>query len=135
MFTLLSHIYTISNIINNTNPISAKKTNQVCCEKRIPELIIETLNYLNEKNIFINFDKAYSKADAIILINTKTLLFRTMFHCITLINFFKQNYPKSVSPIYIEKIYKVIKTLDDNDSIFNPDVIERKLENVISFEF
>jgi hypothetical protein len=98
IFGLLSHVYTICNIINNINEKNAIKVNQVCLEKRVPELLIECLNTINEKEGFTKIDKFLDRLD-IYSINTKMIVFRTLFHCIFLFESLRKMDPRAIVKI------------------------------------
>ena len=78
LMSLLNYIYIITNIINN----SYNRNVQICKEKKISENIIEIFYTLNEKNIFSSLDMLFDKFDSN-GINTKAMLFRTIFHSLT----------------------------------------------------
>jgi hypothetical protein len=78
LMSQLNYIYIITNIINN----SYSRNIQICKEKKISENLIEIFSTLNEKNIFSQLDLLFDKFDAN-GINTKAMLFRTIFHCLT----------------------------------------------------
>ena len=80
LMSLLNNIYIITNIINN----SYQRNVQICKEKKISENLIEIFYTLNEKNIFSSLDMLFDKKD-LNGINTKAMLFRTIFHCLTLV--------------------------------------------------
>ena len=76
----------------NGFPVKRKK---ICIEKKISDLIIDCLAALNERKVFISLDNAFKRYD-IVSLNSKTMVFRTMFHCIQLIRSLKENYPSSL---------------------------------------
>jgi hypothetical protein len=82
-FNLISLIYIIINqislMLNKSN-----KAQYICLEKKIPELLIEVLYSIIEKNILGCLDKFYDRLD-VVLLNTKSLIFRSLFHSINLI--------------------------------------------------
>lgn len=84
---IISIFYTI---INQISLIFNKfdKVDKICIDKKIPELIIEVLYSIIEKNIIGCIDKFYDRLD-FVLLNTKTLLFRSLFHSINLIQILK----------------------------------------------
>ena len=63
LYNLLSHIYTICNIINNINEKNAVKAHQVCIQKKIPEYLIDCLATLNEKKVFTCIDNGFDRFD------------------------------------------------------------------------
>lgn len=88
MHNYLSHLYTICNIINNINTKNAENAYKVCIKENFTQMLIECLNAISEKKIFQQIDNAYDKFDTN-SVNLKTIIFRTLFHCMTLIQTLK----------------------------------------------
>jgi hypothetical protein len=84
LFNLMTHLYTICNIINNINEKNAPSAHILSIEKRIPDLIIDCLNLLNDKKVFSTIDNGLDKYETN-SINTKMIIFRTVYHAITLV--------------------------------------------------
>jgi hypothetical protein len=84
LFNFLTHIYTITNILNNINPNNAEQTHKVCLELRVSELLIDCLYSFHEKKVFTFIETGFDKFD-VNLINTKAIMFRSLFHCIAFI--------------------------------------------------
>jgi hypothetical protein len=91
--SLMAHMYTICNIINNTN-LKTKLVN-ILIEKRITEWLIDCLNVVNERNAFIAINSVFDSSD-LNIINTKVMIFRTFFHCFNLIKNVKDQNPASL---------------------------------------
>jgi hypothetical protein len=91
--TLMTQMYTICNIINNTNLKS--KLVAILIEKKITEWLIDCLANLNEKNIFVGLNSAFESND-LNLIHTKVMMFRTLFHCFNLIKTIKDLNPNAL---------------------------------------
>ena len=132
LMSQLNYIYIITNIINN----SYNRNVQICRDKKISENLIEIFYTLNEKNIFSSLDMLFDKHDAN-RINTMAMLFRTIFHCLSLVKNLKDCLETSlVISYYIkpkssaEKLYKVIKIIDDNDSSYCPDTMLNDIRKV-----
>lgn len=84
VYSVMSYLYTISHIINNINPHNLPKMINILTEKRISELIVECLFSVADKKIFIGIDNAYDILDPN-LINIKIMIFRAIFHCLSLV--------------------------------------------------
>ena len=78
--TLLNYLYIITNIVNN----SFHRNIEICKEKRLSELLIECFHAFCEKNVFNSINLVFEKLD-LSAINTKAMIFRTLFHTITVI--------------------------------------------------
>ena len=91
LMNLLNYVYMICYIINGF-PIKRKK---ICIEKKISELVIDCLAALNERKVFVSLDNAFKRYE-IISLNSKTMVFRTLFHCIQLIKSLKENFPSTL---------------------------------------
>ena len=91
LLSFLNYIYIITNIINN----SYERNVQICKEKKISENLIEIFYTLNEKNIFSTLDMLFDKFDTN-GINTKAMLFRTIFHCLTCVKYLKECLPTTL---------------------------------------
>lgn len=91
LMNLLNYIYMICFIINGF----PNKRKKVCIEKRISELVIDCLATLNERRVFVSLDTAFKRYDLISL-NSKTMIFRTLFHCIQLIKSIKETFPSTL---------------------------------------
>jgi hypothetical protein len=87
---ILTNIYTIVNIINNINKIFLDDA-YFCNEKRICEILIEIYFTLYEKNLYPNLNKYNLHFSC--LINTKMMIFRSLFHSITLIKNLRASTP------------------------------------------
>lgn len=131
LFQCLTHINNIATIINNINPNNADAVNKICVERLVPQCIVEVLNALFEKKVFIKINTVFSKTD-VSLLATKALLFRTLFHCISLVTFFNNKFEskKTFPKISAEKFYKVIKHIEDNDDKFSPSDLAVDFEKV-----
>ena len=92
---MMLHLYTICQIINTTNQKSLARFINLFMDKKITEWIIECLNALEERNLFVGIDAAYQDSD-IALINVKVMIFRSLFHCINLIKNFKDLHPATI---------------------------------------
>jgi hypothetical protein len=84
LFNFLTHIYTITNILNNINPHNAEYIDKICIEVKISEQLIDCLFGFYERKIFTFIETGYDKFD-VALLNTKAIVFRSLFHCITLL--------------------------------------------------
>lgn len=89
VYAVMNHLYTISNIINNTNQKNLPKMINFIVEKKICEFLIECLSCLNDKKIFIGIDTAYEILDPN-LIKIKIMIFRTVFHVLGLVKILKE---------------------------------------------
>lgn len=92
MYTVMTHLYTFSNIINNTNPKNLTKIINIITDKKIVEYMIECLYAINDKKVFIGIDNAFDNLD-LNLINIKTMIFRALFHCLAMIKTLKISLP------------------------------------------
>jgi hypothetical protein len=129
LYNLLSHVYTICNIINNINEKNELSSHKLCIEKKLPEILIDCINAINDKKIFTNIDTAFDKTD-ISSLNTKMIIFRALYHCILLIQNLRKVDSLSISKPSAEKFYKIIKILEDNDAIYNPQNIMKNYEKI-----
>lgn len=91
MINLLNYVYIICSMINGF-PSKRKK---ICVEKRITELVIDVLSSLNERRMFISLDNSFKRYE-IISLNTKTMVFRALFHCLQLIKNLKETFPSTL---------------------------------------
>jgi hypothetical protein len=132
LYNLLSHVYTICNIINNINEKNEAKAHQVCIEFKMPELIIECFKTLNDKKVFTSIDSGFERND-VNSVKTKMIIFRTLCHCILLIQNLRKIEPACVTKFAAEKFYKTIKIIEDNDGTYNPQNIVKNYEKVIYY--
>jgi len=84
LYNILTHLYTICNIINNINEKNARTAHILCIEKKIHGSIIDCLGCLNDKKIFSAIDNGLDKYETNSL-NTKMIIFRTVYHCIVFV--------------------------------------------------
>jgi hypothetical protein len=84
LFNFLTHVYTITNILNNINPNNSEYIDKVCLEIRVPEQLIDCIYCFYEKKLFTFIETGFDKFD-VTLLNTKAIVFRSLFHCITLL--------------------------------------------------
>jgi len=84
LYNILTHLYTICNIINNINEKNSRSAHELCIDKKIQNSIIDCLSCLNEKKIFSAIDNGLDKYETN-SINTKMIIFRTVYHSITLV--------------------------------------------------
>jgi hypothetical protein len=95
----MTHLYTIANIINNTNAKNLPKMINIIIERRVVELIVECLCCVAEKKIFEGLDTGYEILD-VNLINVKIMIFRAIFHCLGLIKTLKDINPNTIVNIF-----------------------------------
>lgn len=114
----LSHINTISTIINSINPNNAKGIYELCNDRKLSECFIEIFYFIFDKSVFQKMHKLYNKRD-INLISTKVILMRTLFHVLSLIKTLYDMNNSSLTKSSAKKLYKFIKYLKENDSSFN----------------
>jgi hypothetical protein len=91
-FSFLTIIYTIANIINNISNSNNEITFKICLDKKIPDHLIDIFFFFFEKGFFMNIDKIYERID-INSLNTKLMIFRTLFHCMILLKNLKNYSP------------------------------------------
>lgn len=130
-FSLMTIIYTMANIINNFNS-KLKDISKLCVEKKISEGVIDIFFTLYEKKLLSSVDNKNEKFDGNSL-NNKIMLFRTLFHCIILIKTLNEYDTASMPKSSAEKIYIIIKCIEDNDSLYNPIEIGKRIEKVKYF--
>jgi hypothetical protein len=104
---LMAHMYTICNIISNTN-LKSKLVN-ILIEKKIVDWLVDCLSNLNEKNIFVGLNSAFEVND-LNLINSKVMLFRTFFHCFNLIKTIKDLNPVSLVILFNFRLNLTLKS-------------------------
>ena len=133
LINLLNYVYIICSLINGF----ANKRKKICIERKVSEYVIDVLSALNERKLFVSLDNAFKRYD-IISLNTKTMVFRALFHCLQLVKSLKETFPSTLVSLfyniktkpYAEKIYKVIKSIGDYDSVYNPEGISKDIEKV-----
>ena len=91
LMNLLNYVYIICSIINGF----PNKRKKICIEKKISEYVIDCLSALNERKIFVSLDNAFKRYD-ISSLNTKTMVFRALFHCLQLIKALKETFPSTL---------------------------------------
>jgi hypothetical protein len=99
LFSLLTHIYTICNIINNININNAVKAHKVCVDKKMAELLVDFFNTLNERKVFTCLDNGFDKFD-LQSVNTKMIIFRTLVHYFLLLQTLKNIESKTIVKIF-----------------------------------
>jgi hypothetical protein len=87
LFNFITHIYTITNILNNINSTNAEQTYKTCVDVKFAEQLIDCLFVFQEKKIFTFVETGFDKYD-VALINTKAIIFRALYHCVSLIKRF-----------------------------------------------
>jgi hypothetical protein len=95
IYAVMNHLYTISNIINNTNQRILPKMINFIAEKKICEFLTECLSCLSDKKIFVGIDTAFEILDPN-LIKIKIMIFRTIFHVLGLIKMLKDLNPDTL---------------------------------------
>jgi hypothetical protein len=73
----------------------SNKRKKICVERRVSELVIDVLSSLNERRMFISIDNSFKRFELISL-NTKTMVFRALFHCLQLIKNLKESFPSTL---------------------------------------
>lgn len=133
---LFTHMYTISNLINNFKSTLLQKLANSIYEKKVSELMVECLAVLHDKKIFSHIDNFFNN-DVLDfnLINIKIMIFRTLYHCLALIKSIKDIMPNSIPKYTAEKLVRIMKTIEDNDQRYNPGelykIIEKHSKNKI----
>ena len=90
ILNLLNYIYIIVNILNN----SFQRNIHICVEKRISEGLVNCFSTFCEKNVFYTVDMVHDKLDNH-CINTKAMIFRTLFHTISFVKNLKDRVPST----------------------------------------
>jgi hypothetical protein len=91
LINLLNYVYIICSLINGFN----NKRKKICIERKVSELVIEVLAALNERKLFVSLDTPFKRHE-IMSLNTKTMVFRALFHCLQLIKGLKDAFPSTL---------------------------------------
>jgi hypothetical protein len=82
--SFLTHMYTVSHMINNFPAEILKKFSNVLLEKKIVEFMIDCFNFIADKKVFSGLDTAFQALDPNLL-KIKITIFRATHHCLSLI--------------------------------------------------
>ena len=110
----LSYLHTFANIINTSSYKKEMKVIEVMKEKKIIENIVELLSMINETDIFNQLDTFYY--DQLIdrnLLNEKILIFRTLYHILSMMK-------NVINKDTLIEMNKVIESIEHNKKL-NPE--------------
>jgi hypothetical protein len=93
--SFLTHLYTVSHLINNFPVEVLRKFSNLLTEKKIAEFMIDCFNVIADKKVFSGLDTAFPAFDTN-LMKTKITIFRAIHHSLGLIKNLKELNPSNL---------------------------------------